>query len=224
MSKRKISFVPGEYYHIYNRGNDKRIIFHDEQDHKRFLALLFLCNSKNKVDISELQDDLFSVARGGAFVAIGAYCLMPNHFHILATPLEEKGVSAFMQKLTTAYCMYYNSKYSRTGSLFEGKFKSEHVDTDRYLKYLFSYIHLNPVAFVYKEWKKQGIKNKAQTLDFLSTYHYSSFPEYQGKKRKESDIVNKGPFPEYFPTTLSFMKEILVWISYNDLPEGKAFR
>lgn len=224
MSKRKIPFVPGEYYHLYNRGNDKRVIFHDEQDYKRFLVLLFLCNSRNKVDMSELQEDLFSVARGNAFVAIGAYCLMPNHFHILVTPLEEKGVSTFMQKITTAYSMYYNSKYSRTGSLFEGKFKSEHADTDRYLKYLFSYIHLNPVSLLDKEWKKRGINNKAEVLDFLNTYHYSSFSEYQCKKRKESAIVNKGPFPDYFPASLSFVKEILLWISYIDVPEGLAFR
>lgn len=224
MSKRKISFVPGEYYHLYNRGNDKRVIFHDEQDYKRFLALLFLCNSKNKVDMSELPDGIFAVPRGSSFVAIGSYCLMPNHFHILVTPLEEKGVSAFMQKITTAYCMYYNSKYSRTGSLFEGKFKSEHANTDRYLKYLFSYIHLNPLAIIDKEWKKKGIKNKSKALDFLNAYRYSSFSEYQDKKRKESSIVNRSFFPKYFPTSISFMKEILTWISYKELPEGKAFR
>ncbi len=75
---------------------------------------------------------------------------MPNHFHILFKQEKEQGITTFMQKLSTAYVMYYNKKYKRSGGLFEGKFKSKYAGEDRYLKYLFSYIHLNPLKILDK--------------------------------------------------------------------------
>lgn len=222
MSKRKISFVQDEYYHLYNRGNDKKVIFHDEQDYKRFISLLYLCNSNKKIDLKEIGNNIFNFDRVVPLVAIGAYCLMPNHFHILLTPLEDTGVSIFMQKLSTAYSMYYNKKYSRTGSLFEGKFKSQHADNDRYLKYLFSYIHLNPIKLVQKNWKEVGIKNKESTLSFLGKYKYSSYQDYADLKRELGLILNRGSFPRYFTKKDNFQKEILEWIEYR-YSEGKAF-
>src|SRR3989344_7999827 len=123
MSIRKVSFVPGEYYHIYNRGNSKQKIFHNKADYERFISLLYLSNSGNNFKIDYIgKHNIYITDRGSRLVSIGAYCLMPNHFHILITPLVEGGVSKFMQKMTTAYSMYYNQKYRRTGGLFEGKF------------------------------------------------------------------------------------------------------
>ncbi len=153
--------------------------------------------------------------RGEQLVALGAYCLMPNHFHILVTPLIEGGVSQFMQKLSTAYVMYFNKKYSRTGGLFEGKFKSEYASSDRYLKYLFSYIHLNPLKMIDKQWKEKGIKNKETALCYLKKYKYSSYLDFKGIRRIQNKILQVGPFPEYFPNKASFEAEILDWISYS---------
>ena len=124
MSIRKTNFVPGEYYHIYNRGNSKQKIFHDKEDYERFIKLIFLSNGSNNFKIHFIKNDVvYDFERGKQLVDIGAYCLMPNHFHILITQTEEGSISKFMQKLTTGYSMYYNKKYERTGSLFEGKFK-----------------------------------------------------------------------------------------------------
>ena len=141
---------------------------------------------------------------------------MPNHFHILITEKTEGGISKFMQKLSTAYVMYYNQKYKRTGSLFEGKFKAEHLDTDRYLKYTFSYIHLNPVKLIQKDWKEIGIKNKKETLNFLENYTHSSFFDYIGNNRIQNQILNKEDFPKYFSTTGKFQNEIMDWISFKN--------
>ena len=86
---RKVPFIGGEHYHIYNRGTDKRIIFNDDHDYRRFMMLLYLCNSTNPVNISdELKKgrsffELMEIDRGENLVNIGSYCLMPNHFHIL---------------------------------------------------------------------------------------------------------------------------------------------
>ncbi len=152
---------------------------------------------------------------GNQIVYIGAYCLMPNHFHILITEKEKDGVSKFMQKLSTAYVMYYNIKYERTGSLFEGKFRSQHLGTDQYMKYIFSYIHLNPLKLIQKDWKEVGIKDKKVALNYLNKYKYSSYLDFRGAKRKEGTILNRKAYPNYFPSTNNFEREILDWICYE---------
>ena len=124
MAIRKVSFVPGEYYHLYNRGNSQQKIFHDKQDYSRLVDLLYACNSENNFRMFGLSrgQSFYDFERDKKLVSIGAYCLMPNHFHLLVTEKDDGGISKFMQKVSTAYVMYYNKKYKRTGSLFEGKF------------------------------------------------------------------------------------------------------
>jgi len=215
MSIRKVSFVMGEFYHVYNRGNSKQIIFRDKQDYNRFLALLYAVNTKQNLIFRLVLNDMYKFDREERLVSIGGYCLMPNHFHLLLTEVDGGSISKFMQKLTTAYSMYFNEKYDRTGSLFEGKFKSEHSGEDRYLKYLFSYIHLNPVKLVDKNWKTKKIQNKQKILKFLKNYYYSSYKDYLGEKRIESAILNREDFPDYFPDKRN-LKEIFEWLSFND--------
>ncbi len=214
MSLRKTEFIPGEYFHIYNRGNDRRKIFHDNKDYHYFLKLLFLVNSEKSFKARDVKN-VYSTKRGGQLVNIGAYCAMPNHFHLLITPLTTDGLSKFMQKLSTGLSMHYNTKYNRTGSLFQGKFKAEHVFNDVYLKYLFSYIHLNPVKLIQPNWKTTGIKNLNKTKDYLKKYYFSSYLDYLQEDRPENLIINRSAFPDYFPDKISFEKEILDWISLN---------
>lgn len=218
MSIRKVSFVSGEFYHIYNRGNSKQKIFLDLKDYQRFVDLLCAMNREEKFNFADSLKGIsvYEKDSDNPLVAIGVYCLMPNHFHILLTPLVDNGVSKFMQKLSTAYVMYFNQKYKRTGALFEGKFKSQHAGNDRYLKYLFSYIHLNPIKLMQKDWKEQGIKNKKEALEYLHKYLYSSFLDYIEEKRLQNKILNKKPFPDYFTNRTDFIKEIFDWISFNE--------
>lgn len=193
--KREHNFCVGEYYHLYNRGVEKRTLFKNPYDHNRFMTLLYLCNSYEPVDIGAYLEnggslrDLFSRKRKNTLVDIAAYCLMPNHFHILVREGSEKGISIFMQKLGTAYATYFNKKYKRTGTLFEGPFKAKHVDTEPYLLYLTAYIHLNPVKLIEPEWKELGIRNKKSSEKYLHEYAYSSFLEYAGGIRPESSVL-----------------------------------
>jgi putative transposase len=121
-----------------------------------------------------------------------------------------------MQKVSTAYVMYYNKKYCRSGSLFEGKFKSKHASSDRYLKYLFSYIHLNPLKLIDKDWKENGIKNKSKTDEFLNKFQYSSYVDYaQKNKRFFSLILNYSDFPKYFLSHTDFKNDIANWLNYR---------
>jgi len=157
---RRINFDIGEYYHVYNRGTDKRDIFVDDYDRDRFIFMLYALNTPASVEIRNLLEENISGGptsvwhkRDETIVDIGAWCLMPNHFHILLHENIEGGVSKFMQKLMTAYTMYFNARNSRSGHLFQGRFKAEHVSSDPYLEYLFAYIHLNPIKIIDPKWK-----------------------------------------------------------------------
>ena len=99
--------------------------------------------------------------------------------------------------------MYFNKRYERTGRLFEGTFKSVHANNDEYLKYLFAYIHLNPIKLTNPMWKEEGIKDNNKAESFLNEYEFSSYLDYSSnmennRKRLESKILNKEVFPEYF--------------------------
>ncbi len=212
MSIRKVNFIQGEFYHIYNRGNSKQKIFQDKQDYQYFLKLLFLSNGERKFKLSFLEGDIYETDRESQIVSIGAYCLMPNHFHILIKEINDNGISKFIHKISSGYSHYYNNKYERTGSLFESKFKSQYIGNDRYLKYLFSYIHLNPLKLIQKDWKEKGMKNKQEILKFLKDYKYSSFLDYLDIRRKENIILDKKVFPNYFLSARIFLNEIFDWI------------
>jgi len=214
MSIRKITFVPGEYYHLFNRGNSKQKIFKNSDDYLRFIKLLYISNSEQSFKFRDMKD-VYSKPRINQQVSIGAYCLMPNHFHILLAEKENGNISKFMQKLQTAYSMYFNIKYKRSGGLFEGKFKSEHLSSDIYLKYIFSYIHLNPLKIMDSKWKENRRFNKQSAIHFLNKYYFSSYRDYRGEKRIENILIDRNDFPDYFPTTKTFNNEIFDWITLN---------
>ncbi len=227
---RNFSFAIGEYYHIYNRGVDKRIIFEDIDDRNRFMMLLYLCNGDKPVDIAKLFEegkgstfsDVLSLDRGQELVAIGAYVLMPNHFHILIKEEKENGISKFMSKLSTGYTMYFNSKRSRSGSLFEGRFRARHIENDQYLKYLFAYIHLNPIKLTDPAWKENGIKDREKAESFLHNYSYSSYFDFMGSSRPQKSLLALVSFPSYFSSIGSFSSFINDWLFYKDLYDGKG--
>ena len=215
--ERKIVFAPGEYYHIYNRGVEKRDIFLSDADRLRFQRLLYVANGDNAVVYKLIQGlPLDEIKRGKQVVAIGAYCLMPNHFHILVKEIVEGGVSKFLAKLTTSYSMYFNTKHKHSGSLFQGTFKAEHVDNDEYLKYLYSYIHLNPVKLIDPEWKEKGIRDIEKAKKYLEGYHYSSYEDYATGGREESAILSSKEFPEYFEKQGDFAEFVEEWMRYKE--------
>jgi putative transposase len=220
MSQRPITFAEGESYHIYNRGTDKRTIFLDKADYKRFIELLYLSNSSQSFVVRNIyrsHNNIFEYEKGDPVVAIGAYCLMPNHFHILVNQLVDGGVTKFVNKLCTGYSMYFNKKYKRSGALFQGKFKAEHADIDEYLKYLYAYIHLNPVKLIDSKWKEEGIKDAVKAFDFAASFQYSSLSDYLGQKRDENKILDSKPFPEYFLTPNDIKNEVFEWLTLNEM-------
>lgn len=214
---RNLIFSFNEYYHIYNRGVERRIIFLDDSDKERFVRLLYSANSSKPVHLSNIKDiSLKDIDRGDQIVSIGAWCLMSNHFHLLIKEIQEDGISKFMQKLLTGYTMYFNKKYNRKGVLFEGVFSSKHLDTDNYLKYQYAYIHLNPISFIDKGWKNKNILDKIKAKKFLKEYRYSSFIDYSmDSQREECLILDKKVFPGYFSTFIDFNEMIDEWVSFD---------
>ncbi len=220
---RVISLAPGEFYHLYNRGTDKRTIFSTEKDHERFMALMYLCNAAEPVRIDDIKklrgpslESLLETELEEALIDICAYSLMPNHFHLLVREKEDQGISKFMQKLTTGYTMYFNKRHERSGALFQGRFKATHADEDRYLKYLVSYIHLNPVKLVDPLWKENGIRDRRSAEKYLRTYRYSSYPDHLGVSRIEGKILNRTALPDYFSDIRDLEDDIADWFEYEE--------
>ena len=209
---RKDPFVTGEYYHIYNRGVDKRVIFKSGKDYERFMMLLYLANSNESFRLDNILNEekkkFFEVLvseKGEALVSIGAWCLMTNHFHLLVRQEVEGGITKFMRKLGVGYSMYFNIKYQRTGSLFGGLFKSKLIGVDdNYMRHLFGYIHINPLEIKFPDLEKGIIKPTIGMKNFLKTYRYSSYLDYVGEDRVEKNLLMVDNFPDYFKEDDSF--------------------
>ena len=217
MSTRSVPLASGEYFHIYNRGTDKRQIYFDKADYRRFLELLYLCNSEKQInvrDIKKVHESVFDFEHAAPLVSIGAYCLMPNHFHLLMKTNIDGGISKFVKKVSTGYSMYFNIRYNRTGSLFQGKFKAEHANNDEYLKYLYAYIHLNPVKLIDPTWKERGVKDAAKSFNYAASFPYSSLSDYLGIVRPEKAILNPGSFPGYFLNHSDIKHEVFDWLTF----------
>ena len=227
MLNRQNIFEGGQYYHLYSRGNSKQDIFLDDKDKERFTKLLYLCNSTKNInfrdDIVKQKIDAWDFDRGKNIISVGAWVMMSNHIHIYAKCLEsspmsdigENGITIFMRKLLTSYVKYINKKYERVGGLFESKFKSVHIKDDNQAKYLFSYIHLNPLKIIDSKWKKNGVKNIKKALDFLNKYRWSSYNDYRGIVRPENKIITPSDFPEYFSDPKIFDDEVFDWLNFN---------
>jgi len=169
------------FHHIYNRGTDKRIVFLCKEDYLVFTKLLRLLNSRKVVSPSRVIKDGVEPDDDTAIeplVAIVSYCLMPNHFHLLLYEICKGGISKFMQRLGTAYTMYFNEKYTRSGALFQGRFKSRLITDEEYLLSVIDYIHMNPIDL-----------NEFNTVrGILDSYKYSSLRVYA--KIAEDRITN----------------------------------
>ena len=159
MPRRQIIFQTGNYYHVYNRGNNRQLIFFERENYIYFLRQLRNHLITNGVDII-------------------AYCLMPNHYHLLVY-LQTDDFSKLMQSFTLSYAKAINKRYQRVGSLFQGRFQAIHVDQEDYLLHLTRYIHLNPVC--------ANIVEKAEDWEFSSYQEYidlrqGSLPKIDGTR------------------------------------------
>ncbi len=205
---RKVPFLEGEIYHVYNRGAHKADIFLSNHDYFRFKILLFLANSSEGLRMENIlrkykneQGRSLLIFReekpDQGLVDVLAYALMPNHFHLIVRQKTENGISHFMKKVGTAYSMYFNTLYEHSGTVFQGRFKSKHVDTNEYLRWLFAYVALNPLDVWLPGWKERGVAEPHKVYEFLQGYQHASFPDMQPRaNRPERTILSASALAE----------------------------
>lgn len=140
MAVRSFTFAVGEHYHCFNRGVDKRVIFIDQQDYIYFLQLLKHLNTSDVLGSLRLHKNKEPIDPP---VTMLSYCLLPNHYHLIMRSNIDGGVSKYLQRIAGGYTMYFNQKYERTGSLFQGKFKAKHIESDQDLRQMLAYVRYN---------------------------------------------------------------------------------
>ena len=190
----RAAIAPDEAYHIFNRGVNKQRVFLEDTDYIRMLLLIlsfqspkifynisrYVKNFKNHKDFG-LSKNITSEILDTKAVELISFALMPNHFHLFVQELEEGGISKYLQRIEIAYTKYFNTKYRRSGYLFQGPFQSVHVDSNEQALYLSAYIHLNPREF--KQWQKKE-----------HLYPWSSYQDLINKNRwgelLEHDIIS----------------------------------
>lgn len=194
------NFAENCFYHVFNRGVEKRTIFLDEQDYRIFLYYLSIYslpldkvvlkypNLPLRLQSKNLHDE----------INIISYCLMPNHFHLLLQQLTVDGVSKLLKQLTNAYTFYFNQKYQRVGGLVQGSFKAALIETDDILLHISRYIHLNPLM--------------AEIVDNLNTYEWSSYREFIYPNNGGMCLIE--PILSNFSTENSYEKFVLDQVEY----------
>lgn len=197
---KEAGFVPQKHLLLGNVGLQGGIIFSSQEDYDRFEAYLYLLNAVEGPRASNYfldgrGHDIFTASRGDQLVAIGAYSFTPKRFYILATPLLPNGIAKFMQKLQTAYTMYFNLKYQRDGRIFHGAYTSEAAQSEKHLKYLFAASQLHPAILFDTDWESANETDLRLFAYKTSQYRYSSVGEYAEKKFV---ITAPGHFPKFF--------------------------
>ncbi len=194
---RRFSFANNQIYHVYNRGVEKRDIFIGDKNYLRFLTGLIEFNDTKpatgayQIGTDDYPTDPTEVRLRSreSLVDILAFCLMPNHYHLLIQQLRDNGITMFLRKLGTGYTNFFNIKHKRVGPLFQGKFRAVLIEREAHLIYLPCYIHTNPLDLIPKTRRHED------ALAFLKSYRWSSLSYYlnQSKPKYLSRIINKQP-------------------------------
>jgi len=211
------------FFHILNRGVEKRTIFLSEKDCFRFVYSLYDFNDEG-ITLKSYYNRRLAMRKPNTIkllnvenkknelVDVLCWCLMPNHYHILVQEKSDGGASMFSKKIGSGYTQYFNLRNKRNGVLFQGRSKIIPVRKENYFVYLPYYIFSNPVKLIEKSWKENGIKNPRQVRNFLENYKWSSYLDIIGK----SDfpfVINKKSFFELFSSNRKqFERSFLEWL------------
>lgn len=196
MSYRQAVFANDQFYHVFNRGVEKRTIFVDKRDYNRFIDSLNYYRTRDQhVRFSfrgRIAADNKNISSEPLFAEVVGYCLMPNHFHLLLKQINDNGITTFLSKLSNSYAKYFNTRYKRVGPLFQGSFKAVRIESDEQLIHVSRYIHLNPLIDYF-------------TKD-IRTYVHSSYLEYLGVKK---GFCHKNYIMDNFSSSETYEKFVL---------------
>lgn len=185
-----------EIFHALNRGVDGRELFKDDQDRVRFIHDLFEFNDQRSSPHKHAPGRIGGFVNAHArerLVDIHGWCLMQNHYHLILSERIEGGMSMFLRKLNVGYANYFNERYERKGALFQGRTKRIPITQQSHFLYILHYVHLNPLDYLkgaekWRERSKADIANAKDALRYLSSYRWSSYLDYIGRKNFPSII------------------------------------
>lgn len=202
MPGRTTVFVNNYFYHVYNRGVEKKQIFIHPQDYQRFLKILYYYQFEGpKVKFSLISKQVFDNFHPNSdrkLVDIICYCLMPNHFHFVLKQLKDDGISKFISQISNSYTKFFNTKYNRVGALFQGVFQAVMIESDEQLIHTSRYIHLNPVV-------------SSITKD-PNQYVWSSYNEYLSEN---NNLCIKDLIINMFPSREAYEQFVLDQVNYG---------
>lgn len=216
-----------QMYHVLSRGVDKRKIFMDDKDYLRFVHDLFEFNDQQRaIDVS-YHFNPRDVGRNEKkvrklLVNVHAFCLMPNHYHLMISPRTENGLSLFMKKINGGYARYFNERHKRTGTLFERRYKHILLKSHAHFIHLPYYIHLNPLDLIAPEWRERKMKNIKKAIGFLNSYRWSSHLDYAGQKNFPS-VTQREFLLEFFGGKKGYGSQIENWIGNLKIEKAKDF-
>ena len=194
-------FANNEFYHIYNRGVDRRKIFSDQYDLRRFFQSMDEFNTVNPIgsiyENSFLDPHIRSKRKSRRLVKFIAYCLNPNHYHFILQQIANEGISEFMKRLGGGYTWYFNNRYQRSGYLFQSVFKAKHINSNNYLLSLSAYVNLN-----YRVHKLGGATAKLSKSS-LDEYVYKHLDNFCEKKIISEQFKNKLEYKEFAENSLA---------------------
>lgn len=194
MPQRFVPFVNNEYYHVFNRGVNKRKIFLDPSDYNKAVEILeyYLFSGHTQrfsyyARLSQSNKKSYFKNITNQMAALVSYVLMPNHFHLLISQTEENGISNFLSLFQNSYTRYFNIKHKRIGHLFQGQFKATHIEDNSQLIHVSRYIHLNPLS-----------SHVVNSIDELEKYQWSSYPSYLNPRTLQSNHIQNNIVLEQF--------------------------
>ena len=218
---RKEKFVPGEYYHIYDRTIFNTPVFKDNKNCVRLMQAFLLANSTQSSQAFQflrdnqkatIENALEITKKGKQLVDVICFAIMPDHYHMLLREKIEGGITSFIHKCNISVAKYINTKTERHGPLFEGLFKSKHVTNNNYLLHLSLYIHLNPLDFlVGKGWREHKIQNWNQIRDKLIYYPYSSLKNFLNKNHEDKIISGAEIITDQFKDVKEYKSFLRDW-------------
>ena len=204
---RKEPFTVGNYVHVYNRGNRKMPIVHDDHDRWRFLKILRYFNDDySPENIFRMVDQTFQRPSDWPtpkpLVKILSFCLMPNHFHLLLKEIIDGGITKFMMKLGTGLTNFLNTKYHESGRVFQGPYKARTIKDDQYLQYLDVYIHvLNPLE-LYPGGLEKALTQFDEALEFAVNYSFCGLPDVL--RKRSLSIIDRDILKDWFSSLKAY--------------------
>lgn len=202
MPYRITPLVNEQIYHIFNRGVEKRNVFTDTKEYTRFLEVIrYYQQIHPQIKFSQANREERENLSEGKLIEVVAYCLMPNHFHLLLKQLNDNGISTFIRRLINSYTRYFNTKNERIGPLFQGPFKAVGIESDEQLFHVTRYIHLNPLA--------------GHLVKDLRSFKWSSYLEYLGlgnnrlcEKEKIEQLISLKDYGYFVQSQSDYSRQI----------------